>query len=158
MIRAFRPDDAEAIAALTLAAIRVTARNAYSSDQVEAWAAGYDGRSLLASAARGDAIRVAAGKDDRPIAYAVLGTGGYLDMLYCHPDHSGRGWGSALLADAEAIARAQGAARLHAHASECARPVFARAGFRLLRRRDLTLPFAGRGVAIHNYAMEKSLV
>ncbi|AOL94782.1 hypothetical protein BG023_111863 [Porphyrobacter sp. LM 6] len=35
-IRPYRPGDAEAIAALTLAAIRQTALRAYSSEQVEA--------------------------------------------------------------------------------------------------------------------------
>jgi putative acetyltransferase len=38
-----------------------------------------------------------------------------------------------------------------------ARPVFARAGFRLVQRRDFTIPHAGEDDAIHNYAMEKVL-
>lgn len=46
-----------------------------------------------------------------------------------------------------------GARRLHAEASETARPVFERAGFSVTARRD----FEVAGVPIHNWAVEKSL-
>ena len=59
-IRAFGPADAEAIAALTLAAIRQTALRAYSPAQVAAWSARYSPARLRQSAARGDVILVAA--------------------------------------------------------------------------------------------------
>ena len=78
-------------------------------------------------------------------------------MLYCHPDHAGRGLGRALLEEAEQAARNQGIARLFIEASELARPVFARAGYRLLHRRDFAIATAAGEVAIHNYAMEKQL-
>jgi len=94
---------------------------------------------------------------DRPVAYGLLEPGGHVDMLYCHPDHAGQGLAGQLLAGVEAHARATGTTRLFTEASELARPVFARAGFRLVRRRDFTIPHAGGDIAIHNYAMEKSL-
>lgn len=156
-IRRYRPTDAEPIAALTLAAIRETAARAYSPLQVEAWAARYSVQRLLDAAAKGDVILVAAGPDDRPLAYTVLEAGGHLDMLYCHPGHTGKGLALALLEAAEAAARAQGVRRLFTEASELARPVFARAGYTLLHRRDITIPHENGPVGIHNYAMEKSL-
>lgn len=157
VIRPFRAEDAGAIAALTLAAIRQTAPRAYSPDQVAAWSARFSAGRVTAWAARGDVIFVAADDADLPAAYAVLEGSGHLDMLYCHPDHAGRGLGLALLAAAEVAARAQSLARLFTEASELARPVFTRAGYVLLHRRDFTIPFEGREVAIHNYAMEKRL-
>jgi putative acetyltransferase len=78
-------------------------------------------------------------------------------MLYCHPDHTGRGLARQLLAEAETRSLAAGMTRLFTEASELARPVFARAGFRLVQRNDFTVPHAGRNVAIHNYAMDKPL-
>lgn len=156
-IRPYRPKDAAAIAALTLAAIRTTARLAYSPEQVAAWSARYSVQRLLDGAAKGDVILVATGADDAPLAYTVLESGGHLDMLFCHPDHTGRGLGLSLLTEAESAARAQGVTRLFTEASELARPVFARAGYVLLHRRDFTIPYEGREVAIHNYAMEKRL-
>ena len=156
-IRAFALADAEAIAALTLAAIRQTALRAYSPEQVAAWSARYSPARLLESAARGDVILVAADALDHPAAYAVLEADGHLDMLFCHPDHTGHGLGFKLLNEAEVAARKLGAERLYTEASELARPVFARAGYALLHRRDFTIPFEGGEVAIHNYAMEKQL-
>lgn len=156
-IRAFGPADAEAIAALTLAAIQQTALRAYSPEQVAAWSARYSPARLLESAARGDVILVAADADDRPAAYTVLEADGHLDMLYCHPAHTGRGLGLRLLNEAEEAARKLGVERLYTEASELARPVFARAGYALLHRRDFAIPGDDGEVAIHNYAMEKRL-
>jgi putative acetyltransferase len=157
IIRPFRTSDAEAIAALTLAAIRVTALRAYSPEQVAAWSARYTVQRLRNGAAKGEIILVAADADDRPIAYTVLEASGHIEMLYCHPDHTGQGLGARLLAEAEMAARAAGMARLSAEASELARPVFARAGFALLHRREFTIGPDTAPVAIHNYAMAKQL-
>ncbi len=156
-IRPFRLDDAEAIAALTLAAIRRTGLRAYSPEQVAAWSARFSAQRVLAWAARGDIILVAVDDGDRPAAYTMLEADGHLDMLYCHPDHTGRGLATHLLAEAERAARALGVIRLFTEASELARPVFERAGYTLLQRRDFTIPGEAGDVAIHNYAMEKRL-
>jgi putative acetyltransferase len=162
VIRPFREDDVEAVKALTLAAIRQTALRAYSPEQVAAWSAGFSQSRVSAWSARGDVILVAVDDDDRVVAYTVLEVagleaGGHLDMLYCHPDHTGRGLGLALLGAAEAAARARSVCRLFTEASELARPVFERAGYAVIARRDFAIPFDGRNVAIHNYAMEKIL-
>ncbi|MCZ8369555.1 MAG: GNAT family N-acetyltransferase [Porphyrobacter sp.] len=157
VIRPYRDSDAEAIAALTLAAIRQTALRAYSPVQVAAWSARFSVARVLEWAANGHVILVAGGDADQPIAYTVLEDGGHLDMLYCHPDHTGRGLGLALLAKAEAAAHQQGVTRLFTEASELARPVFARAGYAVLHRWDFPIAFEGGEVAIHNYAMEKHL-
>lgn len=112
---------------------------------------------LLDAVAKSDVILVAADADGRTVAYTVLEAGGHLDMLFCHPEHTGKGLGFALLAEAEAAARVQGVTRIFTEASELARPVFARAGYALLHRRDFTIPFKDGEVAMHNYAMEKRL-
>ena len=157
VIRAYRTGDAEAIAALTLAAIRTTGLRAYTPEQVAAWSARFDPARVLAWAARGDVILLAVDADDCPLAYTTLESSGHIDMLYCHPHHSGKGLGTALLAAVEDAARPLGISRLFTEASELARPVFARAGFTLLHRRDFAIPAGSGEVAIHNYAMEKRI-
>lgn len=158
IIRPFREDDAEALATLTGAAIRGIGSRAYAPAQVAAWAARHPGPArFIASAAKGNIILVAVNAADFPTAYALLEPDGHLDMLYCHPDYAGTGLAGRVLADTENQARAAGIARLFTEASELARPVFARAGFRLVQRRGFTIPHAGADVAIHNYAMEKKL-
>lgn len=158
VIRPFRPADAEALSALTLAAIRLTGLQAYAPQQVAAWASRHSlPQRFIASAAQGDAIWVAADRADSALAYALLEPDGHIDALYCHPDHSRRGLAAALLAKAEAQARMAGTMRLYTEASEIARPVFARAGYVLLARRDFAIGHEGRDIMIHNYAMGKRL-
>ena len=156
-IRPYRASDAGAITALTLAAIRRTALRAYSPEQTAAWSARFTPERVSDWATTGSTILVAVDDADKAIAYTVLEADGHLDMLYCHPDHTGRGLGLALLSEAEVAARVQGLTRLFTEASELARPVFARAGYTLLHRRDFTIPGEGGAVAIHNYAMAKRL-
>lgn len=157
-IRPFRHEDAPALAELTVAAIAITATRAYSVKQVLSWAARHPGAPrFIESAAKGDTILVALAEDDAPAAYALMEADGHVDMLYCHPDHGGKGLASALLAAVEAHARRAGIARLFTEASELARPVFERAGFAVLHRRDFTIPMGDEAIPIHNYAMEKHL-
>ncbi len=157
-LRPFREADAAAVSALTLAAIRVTGPRGYSSEQIAAWAARHPGpERFIARAAKGDLIRLAVDAADVPLAYCLLEVDGHLDMLYCHPDHTGRGLARMLLAQAELVARDRDVSRLFTEASELARPVFERAGYRLVARRDFTIHYDGREVAIHNYAMDKRL-
>ena len=158
-IRPFRKSDAEALAALTLAAIRSVGSQRYSDAQVAAWAARHPGpKRFLDRHAQGHSIFVAADADDQAVAYALLEPDGHLDMLYCHPDHTRRGLADELLAHSEQQARNAGLERLYTEASELARPAFERAGYEVVERRDFTIKHAGESVPIHNYAMEKSPV
>lgn len=136
----------------------MTGPRGYTPEQNAAWAARHPApERFIARAAQGDVIRLAVGADDRPMAYYLLEADGHLDMLYCHPDHRGQGLARILLGEANLVARAMDLTRLFTEASELARPVFERAGFRLVARRDFTIPFEGGEVAIHNYAIEKRL-
>lgn len=160
VIRPFRPEDAPELAALTVAAIVTLGLRAYSPKQVMAWAAPHLGPAVFLDGDRpraGDAILVALSGAGEPAAYAVLREGALVHMLYCHPDHAGQGLATALLAAVESAARAAGIGRLHAEASEVSRPVFARAGYSLLHRRDFDLHVGGEAIPMHNYAMEKTL-
>lgn len=69
------------------------------------------------------------------------------------PEAAGTGVAGALCDAIEEAARGAGIARLHAEASEGARGMLARRGFRELHRRALVIG----GVPIHNVAMEKRL-
>ena len=154
-LRLFEPGDAPALCALTLDAIRTTGAKAYSPEQVRVWSSGhFSPERFVERAEAGHCIYVVADEANTPCAYALLEPGGHLDMLYCSPQHAGRGLAARLLAHAEADARALGVTRLYTEASELARKAFERADYVLLHRRDFEID----GVAIHNYAMEKALI
>ncbi|KWV95924.1 MULTISPECIES: GNAT family N-acetyltransferase [unclassified Erythrobacter] len=157
-IRPYRDDDAEALAEVNAAAIAEIGPHAYSTEQVAAWMARHPGAERYRErVAAGDVIFVAADRDDRPVAYALIEANGHLDHLYNHPDHTRLGLATQLLARAEIYARAHGIERLYTEASDLARPAFERAGYVVTDKREFTIAHDGRDVPIHNWAMEKAL-
>lgn len=153
-IRSFKDEDAACLNKILKSAVETLTKADYSDAQRRAWAslapspAAYRDR-----AGDGRWVRVAVEPGGRILGYAELEPDGHVDQLYCAPEAAGRGIGSRLLADIEAIARTEGLARLYVEASETARPVFEHAGFTWRARRDLVIG----GVEMHNHAMQKRL-
>ena len=152
-IRDYRDGDAPILSDLYRRSVEGLGSRAYNPEQIAVWAGLVPSadrlESLMADGRRRRVAEIA-----REIAgFADIETDGHVHFLYAAPQATGCGVGSALLGDAEAIARATGAARLYAEASEVARPVFEKAGYRVTERRY----FEVEGVAIHNWPVEKSL-
>ncbi|MGA0607361.1 GNAT family N-acetyltransferase [Phenylobacterium sp. VNQ135] len=153
-IRPYDPADAPEMARLYFDSAREIGARRYSAEQVAAWApVPVDPEVVRRRAADGRMTWVAAGADGAVLGYCDLEPDGHVDHLYCRPDAAGKGVASALLDALLDGARAAGMPRLYVEASELARGLFARKGFTVERRRD----FEVRGVAIHNYAMERRL-
>lgn len=77
----------------------------------------------------------------------------HIAYLYCHPVRAGQGLAAALLARLEDHAAGQGASVLRVEASAVARPVFARAGFRVIEEERARR----HGLDFLRYRMEKRL-
>jgi putative acetyltransferase len=92
-------------------------------------------------------------RQDKVVAWGDLEMDGHIDHLFCRPEVAGAGVAPHLLDQLVAHATSAGISTLYTEASELARGLFERKGFGLVRRRDFEL----RGVAIHNYAMVRSL-
>lgn len=153
-IRGYRTGDSVAMADLFHRAVRDLGGRDYSQAQVEAWAGPrVTAERLDKMYTDGRDTFIAVDEADRPIAFSDLEASGHVDMLYCDPAHAGKGVASSLLAAIEEKARTAGIGRLYTEASETARPVFERAGYRVLGRQDLKIG----AVAIHNWKMEKAL-
>lgn len=153
-LRTYRAGDASRLEEIFRAAILQLGSRDYTAAQVAVWSgARVTAERLHEMYSDGRATFIAVEKADTAIAFSDLEADGHVDMLYCHPDHAGKGVASALLAAIEAVARQAGMTRLHAEASETARPVFSRAGYETVLRRPLEID----GVALHNWKMEKLL-
>lgn len=151
-LREYRAGDAPAMAQLYFDSVQALGLRRYSAAQVAAWApAPADPDAVHARASDGRLTLVAVDETDAVIGYADLEPDGHIDHLYCRPDAAGAGVAEALLDEILARAAAAGMARLYVEASELARGLFVRKGFIVVCRRDFEL----RGVAIHNYAMER---
>lgn len=148
-----RSGEEAAVEAVMLASIRTIGLRGYSPEQIGAWAGRAEDFRVQPRVEAGAIVLAASEGDGPPVAYALIEPDGHFDHLYCHPDHVGHGLGTRLITAVEELARSWGLDRLFTEASELARPVFARAGYIELHRRDLDLD----GVAIHNFAMEKRI-
>lgn len=154
LIRRFTPSDADALASIFHTSIREAGILDYSSEQVAAWSPSRPDPERYVRQAEGRILLVAVDNDDQPVGYGDLEADGHIDHLYCRPDMIGTGVGSALCASIEEAAKEAGIAVLFVEASEGARRLFERRGFRVDARNDFTID----GVAIHNYRMSKLLV
>ena len=147
-IRRYRPEDAGALAHIFHAAVHETAAFYYSPDQCRVWSPAPSVVKFTDREADGRRVWVAV-TGDAPTGFIELESDGHIDCFYVHP----RGAGPALFETLLAAARADRMPRLSVEASDAARPFFTRAGFVTDHRRD----FQRDGVALHNWAMSKTL-
>lgn len=141
-LRPVRAGDLPALAALYGAAARTLGPAVYTPRQVQAWAAFADD-----AAAFGDyvlqpdtwvAVPDGTPAADRPVGFSgwqpIAGTAdAEIRSLYVHPQSGRRGVGTRLLAASVERARAAGAEALWAWVTPLSRPLFERAGFRLVQ-------------------------
>jgi len=155
-VRPFRPGDAADVSALFHAAVHRTGARHYAPEQLVAWSPRPpDPARFVVRSGDGRLALVIVDARDRVVAYGDLERDGHLDLLYCHPDHGGRGLASRLCDALEEQARAWKVPFLFVEASEAARPVFERRGYATEERRDFRVGGRIGGVAIHNYRMTR---
>jgi putative acetyltransferase len=102
LVRAYQPEDRDALINVFVRAIRESAIRDYSPAQVEAWSA-VDRAN--AWSAVGDRLIWVAVAGASVVGFTDLEPSGHLDHMYVHPEHEGRGIASALLTCLEAAAR-----------------------------------------------------
>jgi putative acetyltransferase len=153
-IRSYKPDDAEALADLYVRSVHHYGPRCYTAAQVAAWASTASASRIGERNLNGRFVAVAVDDSGMILGWGDLEADGHLDFLYAAPEAEGLSVGSALYRTLEDEARARGIARIFVEASELAKPLFVRNGFRLLRRNSLTIG----EIAIYNYSMEKDLV
>lgn len=155
VLRPYRsPGDAAPTLATFRTAVRVTAAEVYTPEQIAAWL-GPEGVDLTVwDARRAAAWTVVAEVGGALVGFADLLPDGLVDMLFVHPAAGGRGVARALLSAVEQEARARGLPGLRTLASRRARPVLERLGWVVtVDRRDNTV----RGVVVPNVEMRRDL-
>ena len=154
VVRPFRDADAPALAQLFYDSIREAGLRHYSRRQTVAWASvAPRPEHYLARARDGRLVLVAENEAGAPAAYGDLATDGHIDHLFCRPEATGTGLAEAIVARLEVAAVGRLLPSIHVHASEAAKGLFLRRGYRLIGRRDFSL----RAIPIHNYRLEKPL-
>ena len=132
-LRPYVPSDLRRCAEIFRDSVEELAAEDYDADQREAWASTAVDESAFRGRLEG-ALTLIAVSDGNVAGFASLKDDEKIDMLYVHPDFSGRGMASSLIDALTKLAGARGAKRLSVDASEGAKPLFERLGFRAERR------------------------
>ncbi|GAB3949456.1 GNAT family N-acetyltransferase [Kribbella albertanoniae] len=151
-LRTYVPADAVPTWQVYYAAIRRTAIRDYTEEQVRAWAPDQTDVDAHAWADRRAAAHTfVVCVDDVVVGFSDFTDDGLLDMLFVHPDHSGRGIARLLVEKVQEEAGKRGLTRLVTHASRTARPAFEALGFVVDRENPTNQTRSG--VIIPNYDM-----
>lgn len=128
IIRAFTPNDAEALAGIYRDAVRGIGPRAYTPQQIAAWALYPDNmEEFRERMSRG--LTLIAEVDARPVAFGQLEPDDHLAFLYCATTHARRGIASAIHQRLETLAATRGVRELHTEASRISRPLFEKHGY-----------------------------
>jgi putative acetyltransferase len=153
LVRGFRPEETEAIAALFTETVHAVNAKHYAPEQVFAWAPTPPDLASWRERLGGEAIVLVAEAENQILSFAAFTPDGHLDLLYTDRRFLRQGIGAALLRRIEDEARSRRIDRLFAEVSLSARSFFDHAGFRLITSQTVVR----RGVQFVNYRMEKQL-
>ncbi len=151
-LRAHRPDDAEALAALFRASASVLGAQAYSPAHVAAWACyPEDLQEFRARLEQGTTLVALDG--ETPVGFGQLYPADCVNFLYVAPTHARRGVAQTIYDALEAQARKLGTATLRAAASRLSKPFFEKNGWTVVQ-----IEQAPRyDVVFERYLMEKAI-
>ena len=144
LIREYRDGDFSTLCQIFQRAVRVTARQHYSTAQINAWAQVDEARWRQKMAC---SLVLVATIDDVPVGFVTV-VDHYIDLLFVDPAYSRRGIASALL---KALFARIPAGTLTVEASITARTCFERQGFVVVAEQEVE----ARGERFVNYQMEK---
>lgn len=145
-LREYREEDCRELARLFYDTVHTVNGADYTGKQLDAWAPeDIDLESWNQSFL--EHHTVVAVWDGIIAGFGDMEDGGYLDRLYVHREHQGKGVGSAICDRLERKARS----KVVVHASITARPFFERRGYRVVKAQQVER----RGVALVNFIMEK---
>src|SRR5690242_10435245 len=144
--------DLQAIQEIFEVTIRTVCKRDYNEQQIDAWAAGarFSDRWLHKLTNQYFIVCENAGQ---LLGFASLDHGNYLDFMYVHKDHQGKGIASALYQAIENEAALQGSDSIVSDVSATAKPFFEKMGFETLKEQIVVIG----GVPINNFRMSKQL-
>ena len=152
-VRRYQRQDLPALMEVRASSIRDVVARDYTQAQIDAWVETAKDMDELARRFGEKMITWVACDGAEIVGFTNLGADGYLDCMYVHGAHQGRGVASALLNALEQEARTQQQPRLHSEVSLTARPFFENRGYHVVTPQRVTV----NGQTYDNFRMEKRL-
>ena len=149
-IRAYTPADCQRTAALFYDTVHAVACRDYSQEQLDAWApADTDQASLIHwDRSFSEHHTLVAVEGTEIVGFGDIDETGYLDRLFVHRDHQGKGVATALC---DALEQTVPDGKISTAASITARPFFEGRGYRVVKQQQAIR----RNVPLTNYIMTK---
>ncbi|MDE6924284.1 MAG: GNAT family N-acetyltransferase [Acetatifactor sp.] len=149
LLRRYTPSDCAELAELFYNTVHSVNAKDYTEEQLDVWATG---RVDLDQWNRSfqEHYTVVALEDNVIAGFGDMDQTGYLDRLYVHKDHQGRGIATAICDELEKTVHGS----ILTHASITAKPFFAQRGYQVLQEQQVERG----GILLTNYVMEKCLI
>jgi len=154
LIRKFQASDLDAVLQLFYDVVHSVGAKYYDEEQVNAWApkVGHNRDGALKSLL--DNFAYVVEENGAIIAFGDMTHDGYVDRLFVHKNHQGRGAALRIFRKLEEDARALGLQELTGEASIMLKPIAEKYGFEVIEKQQKI----HRGVEFTNYKMRKKLV
>lgn len=145
-IREYQPSDCEELAALFYDTVHKINKKDYTQEQLDVWATGQVDLEKWNQSLQ-DHYSVVAVDSGIIVGFGDMDRTGYLDRLYVHADHQGKGIATAICDQLEKVITGS----VVTHASITARPFFEKRGYQVVRGQRVER----QGIYLTNYVMRK---
>lgn len=146
-IREYRPSDCKEMADLFYHTVHTINAKDYTNEQLNVWATGQVDLEKWDQSFRAHYSLVAV-ENEMIVGFGDIDSTGYLDRLYVHADHQGKGIATAICDQLEGAVQG----KVTTHASITARPFFEKRGYRVVKEQQVER----QGILLKNYVMEKT--
>ena len=146
-LREYRSGDLREIADLFYQTVHTVNARDYTPEQLDAWADGNPDLEAWDASFQAHETLVAE-EDGKIVGFGDLDRSGYLDRLYVHREHQGRGIASLLCGRLEELSEGD---VVTVHASVTAKPFFEKRGYRTVKEQQVNR----KGILLTNFVMEK---
>ena len=146
LIREYRMSDCKEITELFYNTVHTVNARDYTKEQLDVWATGNEDLEKWNSSLK-EHYSIVAVENDVIMGFGDIDKTGYLDRLYVHSYHQGKGIATAICDQLEQYAKGD----ITTHASITAKPFFEKRGYITVKENQVER----QGVVLINYLMEK---
>ena len=147
LIREYRMSDCKEITELFYNTVHTVNARDYTKEQLDVWATGNEDLEKWNSSLK-EHYSIVAVENDVIVGFGDIDKTGYLDRLYVHTDHQGKGIATAICDQLEQYAKGD----ITTHASITAKPFFEKRGYKVLKKQQVEI----QGIFLTNFRMKKS--